>query len=168
MSFWRRLLHRQRRLPRFARYAGVSVLATGLAQAGLFLAYGVMGWPIAPAVMFSLAVSVVPAYGLSRRYVWPDTANPRAGWGEATGFFVVAVIGSVTTLVLVWAAVRIAGTMTFDHVTLAFVANGASIAATGAVWIARYLVLNKLLFATRGLDTAVPAVTTRVGVRAYD
>ena len=160
MGFWRNLVGYERKLPRFARYAGVSVLATVLAQAGLLFAYGVMGWGVAPAVMFSLAVSVIPAYALSRSYVWPDAADPRAGLGEATGFFVVALIGSMITLALVWTAVRTAGAMTSDHVTLTLVATAASVAATGAVWIARYLILNRFLFVQQGVDAQVdgPAV----------
>ena len=144
-----------RRLPRFARYTGVSVVATVLAQVALALTYGVMRWPVEPAVMFSLVVSVGPAYLLSRRYVWPDTGKPRPAAGEAAGFFVIAFIGAATTIVVVWAAVWIAGNSASDHVTLAVVANSASVVATGLMWVARYIVLDRVLFAKRALDRPV-------------
>jgi putative flippase GtrA len=114
-----------------------------------------MRWPVEPAVMFSLVVSVGPAYLLSRRYVWPDTGKPRPAAGEAAGFFVIAFIGAATTIVVVWAAVWIAGTSTSDHVTLAVVANSASVVATGLMWVARYIVLDRVLFAKRALDRPV-------------
>jgi putative flippase GtrA len=134
---------------RFARYAGVSFIATVLAQAGLAFAYAVMRWPVVSAVMFSLAVSVGPAYLMSKRFVWPDTTGSRAAAGEATGFFVIAAIGAATTVAIVWLAVRVAGAGTSDHMTLAFVANVASVAATGLVWAARYVVLDRVLFSKR-------------------
>jgi putative flippase GtrA len=180
MRWGRRHIRFEWRVSRFGRYAAVSVAATAFAQLGLFLAYGVLRWPVAPAVFFSLAVSVGPAYWLSRRYVWPDTANSRVAVGEATGFFVLALIGSVTTIAMVWLAVRVAGAITSNHLTLSLVANAASIAATGAVWVARYVILDRILFASRtfedpgdsstsgALPASLPAVTgTRVG-QAYD
>lgn len=180
MRWGRRLVRFEWRVPRFARYAGVSLVATALAQMGLFLAYGVLRWPVAPAVLLSLAVSVGPAYLLSRRYVWPDTANPRAAAGEATGFFVLALTGSVTTIALVWLAVRMAGAITSNHLTLSLVANAASVTATGAAWVARYVVLDRVLFAPRtsadpgnspasvAMHTSVPPVTATSAGRAYD
>ena len=146
-----------RRLPRFARYAAVSVTATVLAQGALALAYGVLDWPVLPAVMFSLVVSVGPAYLLSRRYVWPGSGRTRPAAAEAAGFFLVALIGSGTTVVVVWAAVAVAGASTSDHLTLSVVANCASVGATVLVWLARYVVLDRLLFAKRRLATAVDA-----------
>jgi putative flippase GtrA len=174
------MVHLKERMRRFVRYAGVSILATVLAQIGLFIAFGAWGWPVAPAVIFSLAVSVGPAYVLSRRYVWADTARPRVAVGEATGFVLIALIGSVTTLVVVWLAVRIAGTFTWDHVTLSFVASSASMVSTGVVWVARYAALNRFLFARpaseTGTEQLVPAssagsasaVVTATGGPAYD
>jgi putative flippase GtrA len=140
------------RLPRFARYAGVSIVATVLAQAALALAYGVLSWPVVPAVAFSLGVSAGPAYLLSRRYVWPDGGQARAVSGQAAAFVAVAGIGAAVSVVLVWAAVKIATTSTTDHTKLAIVANSASVAATGLVWVARYVVLDRFLFTRRPLD----------------
>jgi putative flippase GtrA len=144
-----------RGVPRFARYTGVSLIATALAQVGQAFGYGYMRWPVAPSVLFSLAVSAVPAYLLSRRYVWPDKANPRAAAGEATGFLVVALIGAGITIAVVWAAVQIAGTVTSGHVTLSVVANAANLLSTGLVWVARYFVLDRVLFAQRPIESAV-------------
>lgn len=168
------------RIPRFARYTGVSLLATGLAQVGLFIGYGVLRWPVASAVTFSLAVSVGPAYLLNRRYVWPDTANSDGAFGEAMGFLLVAILGSLTTFLVVWIAVRTAGIGTSNHVTLSLVANAASVLATGAVWLARYVVLDRVLFAPRSpapnvdlygsvsLSNSVSAVSITANGEAYD
>ena len=140
---------------RFARYTGVSLVATALAQVGLATAYGVIAWPVVPAVLFSAAVSAGPAYLLSKRYVWPDRRRPGARATEATGFFGAVLVGSFTTIAVVWFAVLLARTGTANHVVLTAVANSASVMTTGLVWVARYFVLDRLLFSRRGLDSPV-------------
>jgi hypothetical protein len=50
-------------LGRPARYAVLSLLAGGLAQGGLALAYGLLGWGTAAATLLSLAVSIGPPTG---------------------------------------------------------------------------------------------------------
>jgi len=143
------------RMTRFARFTGVSLVATALAQLGLAIGYGVMRWPPLAAVAFAFALSAPPAYLLSRRFVWRDAgrAGPRAG--EAVGFLTVALVGSLCSLVSVWLAVWAANFVTSDHVTLSLVANVASLVATGLVWVARYFVLDRFLFANRSLGEPV-------------
>lgn len=138
-----------RPLARLARYGGVSVIATVLAQAALALGYGVMRWPAVAAVTLSLAVSAPPAYVLSRRYVWRDAARTRPVHGEAAAFLAVALVGAAATVGIVWLTVQVAGAITTDHVMLSFVANISSLVATGVMWLARYAVLDRFLFVRR-------------------
>jgi putative flippase GtrA len=142
----RRVGARRDTLAKFVRYAGVSVIATVIAQAGLALAYGLLRWPLPAAVVFSLAVSALPAYLLSRRYVWSGGDEDHQG-RQAGSFLAVAAVGSLATISLVWAAVRLAHGTTSDHATLTLVANGASIVATGLIWVGRYFVLDRFVFA---------------------
>jgi putative flippase GtrA len=135
---------------RITRYTGVSLVTTLLAQAGLALAIWAWSWPVAPAVLFSGAVSAGPAYWLSRKYVWPDGGKVNATAGEASEFFAVALAGSVTSIVVVWSAIQLARLATHDHVALSVTANAASVTSTGLVWMARYLILDRLLFPRRG------------------
>jgi putative flippase GtrA len=129
---------------KFVRYAGVSVIATVVAQAGLAVAYGWLRWPLPAAVVLSLAVSALPALVLSRRYVWRGPGG--GGTGQAGSFLAVAAAGSLATIVLVWLAVHVAQSATSDHSTLTLVANGASIVATGLIWVGRYFVLDRVVF----------------------
>jgi putative flippase GtrA len=133
------------RFAKFGRYAGVSVIAVLLAQAGLVVAYGLLRWPVPAAVILSLMVSAMPAYFLSRRYVWsgaPHEAEARQVWS----FLGVAAVGSLTTIAIVWAFVAIAHGRTHNHATLTVVANGASIVATSLIWLGRYFVLDRFVF----------------------
>lgn len=129
------------------RFGAISVIAFVLAQGGLAVAYGVLRWPVPAAVLFSFAVSALPAYLLSRHLVWPDGCAPRAGGGEAAGFLTVAALGAATSLAVVWGATGMAQRQTSDHITLSVVANLASILATGVTWVGRYIALDRLVFA---------------------
>lgn len=133
-------------ITRFVRYVGVSVVSFVLAQLGLALAYGVLYWPVLPAVIVSLAVSVGPAYLLHRRFVWPHPQDGRSRAPEVRIFAALAVAGTLITYVVVSAAVHVARSMTMSHLTLSIVVNISSIAATGMVWITRYFILDRFVF----------------------
>ncbi len=140
---------------RFLRYAGASIVAFVLAQVGLALAYGVLEWNVAAAVVFSLAVSVGPAYVLNRRWVWPRPTDGGSLAVEVNGFVAIALVGTIVTIGVVALAEAGARRLTGSHLTLSVVVNTASIVATGFVWVLRYVVLDRFLFrerATRPTD----------------
>jgi len=127
-----------------ARFLGVSVVSGILAQAGLLLAYGVFGWTTTAASLFSLAVSVGPSYWGSRTYVWPDSANSRRR--EGISFVLTAVLGTAAAIVLTAAAAAVALLITSDRALLSLWVSAGSVLATVVVWLARYLLLDRLVF----------------------
>jgi putative flippase GtrA len=129
---------------RFLRYSGVSVLAMALAQGGLAVGYGVLSWPVFASVMLSLAVSIVPSYVLNRWLVWPR--GDASQFRQATAFLLIAVAGSLATFVLVALAVRVGHAISRDHLFLTLVVNGTAVVATGAVWLARFWLLDRVVF----------------------
>jgi len=131
---------------RLSRFTGVSVVAALLAQGGLAVAYGIFRWDVPEAVTFSLAVSVVPAYLLSRTYVWSGSKVPREAAREAGWFLLIGIAGSAVTIAIVWSAVRLATVATTDHAALTVVALVSSILATAVAWLARYAVLDRAVF----------------------
>lgn len=147
---------------RFLRYAGVSIVAFLLAQAGLALGYGVLHWNVPASVILSLAVSVGPAYVLNRRHVWPRTGDAGSLAVEINGFAAIAVVGSVTTIGVVALAETVARAFTSSHLILSVVVNAASIVATAAVWVLRYVVLDRFLFRDRNAASTVPEGTVDV------
>jgi hypothetical protein len=132
-------------LGRQARYAVLSLLAGGLAQGGLALAYGLLGWGTAAATLLSLAVSIGPSYWGSRTYVWAGRGSRQRRW-EATVFAAVAVAGSLTAITLTALAERVGSLLTEDRSLLTAWVCAGSIAATALVWIARYAVLDRHVF----------------------
>jgi putative flippase GtrA len=131
---------------RFLRYSGVSVVAMALAQAGLAVGYGVLGWAVFASVMLSLVVSIVPSYLLNKWLVWPRSTGGISAARQAGIFLAIALVGSLTTYLVVALAVRIAHAMTSDHLMLSLVVNAAAVIATAAVWLARFWLLDTVVF----------------------
>jgi putative flippase GtrA len=132
-------------LGRPARYALVSLLAGGLAQGGLALAYGLLRWGTVAATLLSLVVSIGPSYWGSRTYVWAGRGSRQRRW-EAAVFAVVAVAGSLTAIALTALAERVGALLTADRALLTAWVCAGSIGATGVVWVTRYAVLDRLVF----------------------
>jgi putative flippase GtrA len=132
-------------LRRPARYVLVSLLAGGLSQVGLAIAYGLLGWGTAAATLLSLAVSIGPSYWGSRTYVWGER-DSRQQRREAIVFVLVAVAGSLTAITLTAVAEWVGSLLTEDRTLLtAWVCTG-SIGSTALVWITRYALLDRLVF----------------------
>jgi putative flippase GtrA len=127
-------------------YALVSVTATILAQSSLAIAFGFWKWQIIPSIFFSLAVSVVPAFFLSDLIIWRRSGDRGQVHRRAISFLIVAVIGSLLSVVVVWTCVRTASLFNFSHAQLTLIANVPSLGSALLIWIARYFVLDRVVF----------------------
>ncbi len=128
-------------LPRFLRYGGVSVVAALLAQVGLAVGYGLLRWSTTEAVALSLAVSAVPAYWLSSRFVWPGAKRT----GSAGTFVALALAGSAITAGTVAMANHVGHLLTENHAVLALAVNATALATTVVVWALRFVVLDRVM-----------------------
>ncbi len=127
-------------------YSVVSVVAVLLAQAGFSVSYGLWNFDVAGAVFFSLLVSVIPAFILSYRFVWPSSVVQSNLSKVALKFFLVAIAGSLVSLVVVWASIRLGSLVTQKRAVLTGIGNVASLGATVVIWFMRYFVLDKYVF----------------------
>ena len=136
----------QQRNRKLSLYVGVSVLATLLSQAGLAFAFGVWRWPIVASMLFALAVSIVPAFILSELLIWSGDKSSRRLHQRATAFVGVSVIGSLLSIAFVWLAVKIAGTLGANHMTMSLTANFSSLGSGLVIWIFRYKYLERRVY----------------------
>jgi putative flippase GtrA len=123
------------------RFAGVSVVNVFTGQTLLYLCYARLGWPGMLANVVAVAAGSVPAYLLSRHYVWEREKGDHKVGAEILPFWGLAFVG----LVLSTALVGVVDSFS-DH-TLAV--QGANAAAFGALWIVRFVVLEHLLWGER-------------------
>jgi putative flippase GtrA len=132
------------------RYAGVSVIATVTSLTVLGLLVGLVNAPAGWANVCATAVGTVPSFELNRRWVWRRTGNPSVG-SEVLPFVGLSFAGLLLSTVTVHlASVWAAGAPALGR-TVAV--EAASIAAFGSLWVAQFVLCDRVLFRRRLLGT---------------
>ncbi|MGH9183694.1 MAG: GtrA family protein [Acidimicrobiales bacterium] len=119
------------------RYSIVSAVAVVVTQVVLITTNGALGWPAVVANLAAVSAGCVPSYTLNRYWVW-GKRGPNHLWREVVPFWVLALLGLAVSTLLVWLADR-----WWDSTVLVSAAN---LTAFGALWVAKYLLLDSLLF----------------------
>ena len=119
------------------RYCGVSVVNVLCGQGLLALCLTVFALGGVVSQLIAATISAVPAYILSRRWVWKQT-GPDSFRTEVLPFWTMALIG------LVFAVSAIAVVERFSTSTIVLMVT--SLAAYGVVWVAKFLVLDNILW----------------------
>ncbi len=126
------------------RYCGVSVINVLIGQSILAVCLEVFEMGGVPSQITAAMISAVPAYILSRQWVWK--ADGRVSFrSEVLPFWIIAIIG------LVFSASMIAVVESSTDATIALMAT--SLMAYGVVWVAKYLFLDKVMWAALHHDT---------------
>ncbi len=132
--------------PKLMRFAGVSVVNVATGQTILVVLYGHVGWPGVAANVVAVAVGSIPAYLLSRHYVWEKDKGDHK-MGEILPFWSLAFAGLVLSTALVGVV------DSFSDRTIAV--QAANAIAFGLLWVIRFAVLEHLLWGDRSDDELV-------------
>lgn len=122
---------------RLLRYAGVSCVGVASGQTLLFVFYAVLDWNAVTANTVAVAISTIPSYVLNRAWVWAKTGNHRVTT-EILPFWGMAFLGLILSNVLV----HLVETRSDSWIFI----NGANLAAFGSLWVAKYVLLDRVLF----------------------
>ncbi|HEX2030170.1 MAG TPA: GtrA family protein [Actinomycetota bacterium] len=122
---------------RYSLVSGASILITQVLLIGL---KGGLEWPGATANVVAVSVAAVPAYVLNRYWVWSKRGRNHL-WREIAPFWGMALLGLAFSTWLVAVADRTWGTV--PAVSLA------NLLAFGLIWIGKFAVLDRVLFASR-------------------
>jgi putative flippase GtrA len=146
---WVRFVRRRQ-----GRYALISVVSALIAEAGLAIGYGIAHWELPLAILFSFALSTPPSYLMNRMFVWCRNERPiRSTVRELLGFVSVNVTGTAAAMVLISGSEHLARHLTTQQVVLNAVVDGTGAAAMLLVWGCRYLLLDRLVFRSRAVQT---------------
>ncbi len=133
---------------KFIRYSMVSGIAVVISQVTLVLCTGVFGLSGILSNTVAAVVSTPASYELNRKWAWGKSGKSHL-WREVApfwGFTLIGYLGSTGT-------VQLADTMTKSHGVhggLRLLAiMGAQLFAYGLVWIVKFLVFNRIIFADR-------------------
>jgi len=125
------------------KYSAVSAISIVVSQIALFTA---LFWlSPAKANVVAVAVGTFPSYELNRKWAWGKTGKGHL-WREIVPFWVLSFIGLAFSTLVVFLAGRWLG-HTPESSREKLLINGASIAAFGVLWIGKFVIINKVLFA---------------------
>jgi putative flippase GtrA len=150
-----------RRLRQLLRYGAVSIVATttSLVVLGILVTTRALspGW----ANVVATAVGTVPSFELNRRWVWHrhGSASTRR---EVIPFVALSAAGLVLSTLAVSAAGRWTEAAGLSGASRTAAIQCASIVAFGTLWLAQFVILDRLLFADRSRvrqDRPVPVVS---------
>jgi putative flippase GtrA len=139
------------------RYTVVSLVSVGLNQATLAVVFGVLRWAAVPANLLATVVATVPTYVLNRSWVWGRRGRSHVV-KEVLPFGLLSVLGLVLSSLAASAAERAGRAVTDSRSVQTVIVMGATLVTFGILWAARFVFLNKVLFAGAGEGPAVPAV----------
>ncbi|HUF16402.1 MAG TPA: GtrA family protein [Acidimicrobiia bacterium] len=129
---------RRRHGAKLARFGAVSAFNVVVGQILLFSAQTALGWSPLVSNTFSVSVGAVPAYFLSRYWVWERRGRNKL-MREVVPFWTLALIGFAISSLAVWQV-----SSRWDPGPL--VINLTNLAAFGVVWVSKFLILDRVLF----------------------
>ncbi|MCP4224215.1 MAG: hypothetical protein GY773_12780 [Actinomycetia bacterium] len=136
------------------RYCGVSVVNVVVGQSILAVGLEVLDMGGVSAQFAAAMISAVPAYILSRQWVWKQDGRVSFR-SEVLPFWIMAVVG------LVFAVSMIAIVERSTSSTIAIMAT--SLGSYGVVWVAKYVFLDKVMWAAlHHHDDPAPATAETV------
>ncbi len=140
---------------KLVRYSSVSIISAAVSFVVLALVYGVLRlWTEVPSTLFSNVVAGVPAYFLSRQWVWGRSGRSHL-WREVVPFWVLSITGIVFAIGAAVLARHVVQADHLHHLLGTVVVMGANVGAFGVLWLFKFLVLNRYVFGAPTPDVAL-------------
>ena len=135
---------------RLMRYSAVSVISVAVSTSVLVFCSGVIGWSAAVSNTVATAIATVPSYELNRKWAWGRTGRGHL-LKETAPFWVLSFVGWGFSTICVHYAEVFAKSHHYSHLVRTGLVGVTSVAAFGILWIGKFLIFNKVLFAHRSL-----------------
>ena len=147
---------------KLVKYTMVSIISVIIGQALLLFAFGVMRWSAVTSNVFAVGLSALPSYYLNRAWAWGKRGRSHF-LKEVLPFWGMAFLGLAISTWFVHVAEGRSEHL--SHLLQTAVISGSSIAAFGVLWVAKFVILNKLMFAHHEEDLEdMPALDGRTGI----
>ena len=127
------------------RYTMVSVVNVVLGETLLGLAFGLWHWSARSSALFSTCIATVPAYLLSRAWVWGKGGRSHL-LKEVLPFWVMALAGLALSTWAAEVAESFSRRVTTVRLEQTVIVMSSSLLGFGVLWIVRFVVLNSLIF----------------------
>jgi putative flippase GtrA len=140
------------------RYSMASVVALAVSVVCLAILNGPLGMRAWVASTIATAIAAVPSYYLNRRWAWGMDGRSHL-WREILPFWSLAFLGwAISTLSVHWME-NYAKHNGFSHLARTGTVVLVYVAAFGVLWVAKFIIFNKLMFVDRAhLAVSEPVV----------
>lgn len=125
------------------RYGAVSAFNVAFSQTLLVLGYAVLRWPARTANLVAAAIGIVPAYVLSRRWVWQRSGRSNL-LREVAPFWGITAVGIVASTYAAGLGEGLARRLTEDRSVQSIVVASCALLAYGVVWVAKFVIFDRL------------------------
>lgn len=146
---------------RLFKYSMVSVVSVVVSETTLIACVALFHWTGATPPVVATCVGTIPSYELNRKWAWGGSGKSHF-WREVVPFWVLAFIGLAFSAVTVGLADHWArhSSQARHRATIDAVAY---LAAFGVLWLGKFVVFNKVLFAHH-IDDLPEALDGRTGI----
>jgi putative flippase GtrA len=135
---------------RVTRCMGVSIVTTVISVTILAATTAGLGWAAWVANVTATAVATVPSYHLNRRWTW-GKRDASSLWREIMPFWVLSFAGLVlSTIAVALTASWTSGVHFTPPLLHTVVLVAAHLSGFALLWVAQFVLLEKVLFADRG------------------
>lgn len=135
-------------LAKFLRYSMVSAVAILISQLVILIAAWLFHLSGIASNALGAAASTPASFELNRKWAWGKTGKSHL-WKEVVPFWALTLTGLAAST----GTVQVADSMARSHHVVgldrALVIMGASLFAWGVVWVAKFVVFNRVVFASR-------------------
>jgi putative flippase GtrA len=128
------------------RYAAVSAVAIVCSLVTLGVCYGVLHLSAGWSQTIAVVVSTIPSYYLNRAWVWGKNGRSHL-WKEVVPFWVISIVQYVISVGVINWGERHVVAATDSKVWQTIGLQVISLFTYGVMWIAKFILFNKVLFA---------------------
>jgi putative flippase GtrA len=129
------------------RYLAVTVVTVLVSQTVLALGFGILRWSAPRANLVSFVAGGLVSYQLNRRWTWQRQKRSSLT-REVLPFWGIAFAGLALSTLAVAAAESLAKQVTSERALQTAFVSAASLAAFGTLWILKFVLFDRLLFAS--------------------
>jgi putative flippase GtrA len=148
---------------KFIKYALASVISVIVTQIVLIFCYsGVKlsgGW----SAFIASSVAAVPSYFLNRNWVWRKSGKSHMR-KEVLPFWIMVFIGLGFSALIGYYADSAGAKVTDSHFFRTLIITGSNVGGFALLWVLKFIIFNKILFAHRPADEIDPVLDGRSGI----
>jgi putative flippase GtrA len=133
------------------KYTLVSVISVAVSQTVFVVVFGGLRWTAKSSAVLSVSVGAVPSYYLNRNWAWAKSGRSHL-WREIVPYWVIAFIGLAFSMWTSDTAESYVDRHEMSHLAKTGLVTGAFFGAFAVLWVAKFVIFNKVLFVSDDED----------------